>query len=147
MKKTQIQKHFLGLAGEYLVCAELAKKEINASLTFGNHKSIDIIASNPTNNKSCFIQVKTSNSSRILTGFFQKYKTGETAHPDFWIIVNFNNNNTNFYILTHVELANIQMQINKMSEWSEIKGGVDNINLKSIEIYKNQWDKIINFLI
>ena len=45
MKKTQTQKHFIGLAAEYSVCAELAKNQINASLTIGNHKAVDIYKS------------------------------------------------------------------------------------------------------
>ncbi len=142
MKKTQSQKHFLGLAGEYAVCAELAKNEINASLTLGNHKAVDIIATNPNNNKACFIQVKASYSKRIVTGFFQKYKTEETPHPDFWIIVHFDKNNfTDFHVLTHQEMAKVQMERNGMTEWREVNG-VDNVLLDLIKSDKNYFDKI-----
>lgn len=146
MKKTQSQKYFIGLAGEYAVCAELAKNEINASLTIGNHKAIDIIATNPTNNKSCFIQVKTSNTTRIITGFFQKYKTEKTPHPDFWIIVHFNNNVAQFYVLTHQEMGKLQMERNSMTEWREVIG-VDNILIDSLMIFENRFDKITNNLL
>jgi hypothetical protein len=147
MKKTQSQKHFLGLAGEYAVCTELAKNEINATLTLGNHKAVDIIATNPINNKACFIQVKASDSTRIVTGFFQKYKTEETPHPDFWIIVHFGKDNiTDFYVLTHSEMAKVQMERNGMTEWREVNG-VDNVLLNSLSNFKNKFETITNHLI
>ena len=146
MKKTQIQKHFLGLAGEYAVCTELAKNEINASLTVGNHKAVDIIATNPNNSKVCFIQVKASDTTRIVTGFFQKYKTEQTPHPDFWIIVHFGkDNSTDFYVLTHNEMAKVQMERNGMTEWREVNG-VDNVLLNSLINFKNKFDTITNHL-
>lgn len=146
MKKTQSQKHFIGLAGEYAVCTELAKREINASLTLGNHKAIDIIATNPENNKAHFIQVKASNTNRIVTGFFQKYITKETLHPDFWIIVNFDKERMqHFYVLTHEEMANVQMKRNGMTEWREIKG-VDNVSLNLLKEFENKFEKLINCL-
>ena len=144
MKKTQTQKHFIGLAAEYSVCAELAKNQINASLTLGNHKAVDIIATNPNNNKACFIQVKASDSTRFVTGFFQKYKKEETPHPDFWIIVHFDKNNfTHFYILTHQEMAKVQMERNGMTEWREVVG-VDNVLLDSLRGFESKFEKITN---
>lgn len=123
------------------------KNEINASLTLGNHKAVDIIATNPNNNKSCFIQVKASNTTRFVTGFFQKYKTEETPHPDFWIIVHFDKNNvTYFYVLTHQEMAKVQMERNGMTEWREVNG-VDNALLDSLKDFGNRFDKILNHLL
>ena len=43
MKQTVEEKHFLNLSGEYLVCAELLKRNISASITYGNQKAADII--------------------------------------------------------------------------------------------------------
>lgn len=103
------------------MCAELTKNEINASLTIGNHKAVDIIATNSNNNKACYIQVKASDSTRIVTGFFQKYKTEETSHPDFWIIVHFHRSNVvHFYVLSHQEMRKVQMERNAMIEWREV---------------------------
>lgn len=146
MKKTQAQKHFIGLAGEYAVCTELAKREINASLTLGNHKAVDIIATNPINNKAFFVQVKASNTTRIVTGFFQKYFTRETPHPDFWILVHFDKDKMHhFYVLTHDEMADAQMKRNGITEWREVNG-VDNILLDSIKDFKNKFEKITNLI-
>lgn len=40
MSKTE-EKYFLNIAGEFAVCSELAKRNIQANLTFGNKKAVD----------------------------------------------------------------------------------------------------------
>jgi hypothetical protein len=142
MKQPQTEKHFLNLSGEYGVCSELAKRNILSSLTYGNHKAADVIVINPDTRQSLVVEVKTTRSNRILTGFFQKYTTPDSPHPDFWIIVHIDENNlSNYYILSHLEMAEIQMKRNGMSEWKHLKG-VDNILLKDINLFYNDWDKI-----
>ena len=74
MVQKKEDKQLLGLAGEYGVCSELAKRGIIANMTFGNNKAVDVTFVN-RDKKQISIQVKTSRSSRIVTGFFQKYKT------------------------------------------------------------------------
>ncbi len=86
MKQSQIEKNFLGIAGEYVVCAELLKRKVPATITYGNQKAIDIIVI-CKDKKNLNIEVKTSMSKRIVTGFFQKYTSPEALHPDFWVIV------------------------------------------------------------
>src|SRR5262249_53415169 len=49
-----------GIAGEYLVAAELSRLGYVASLTLRNTRGIDILASNKDATKSVGIQVKTS---------------------------------------------------------------------------------------
>ena len=43
MKMKVEEKHFLNMAGEYGVCAELNKRNIFSSIPYGNHKAADII--------------------------------------------------------------------------------------------------------
>jgi hypothetical protein len=147
MKQGQEEKHFLNLSGEYGVCAELAKQQINSSLTYGNQKAADILVINPATRKALVIEVKTTKNTRIVTGLFQKYKTPETPHPDFWVIVFIDKMNiSNYYVLSHKEIAEIQMKRNGMTEWKHING-VDNILLENIKEFQNNWDKIKNFLV
>lgn len=47
-----------GLAGEFFVAAELLKRDIQTSITFGNAKAIDLFAYNPISEKSFNVQVK-----------------------------------------------------------------------------------------
>lgn len=140
------EKYYLNLVGEYAVCSELAKRKIQANLTLGNKKSIDIIILTDKN-KAVTIEVKTSNKNRFVTGFFQKYKTQETPHPDFWVLVAIDKTfNTRFFILSHEELAKIQMVRNKITSWAENKGGVDNVLVEHVIDFENSWNKLINNL-
>jgi hypothetical protein len=138
----QEEKYFLNIAGEYAVCSELAKRNIQANLTLGNKKAIDIIVLKEES-KAITIEVKTTNKNRIVTNFFQKYIAPEVPHPDIWVIVIIDKAYQNrFFVLTHYELAQAQMKSNKVDEWKENKGGVDNIPLSTIVEFENKWDKI-----
>jgi hypothetical protein len=42
-------------------------------------------------------------------------------------------------------MAQAQMKRNKMNEWKEVKGGVDNILIKELgDTYKNNWQKLLD---
>jgi hypothetical protein len=146
-KKTTDEKHYLNLAGEYGVCSELAKRGITANITLGHHKAADVLVVDTNTKRAIIIEVKTTRSDRIVTGFFQKYKTPTTTPaPDFWVIVQIDEENlSQFYILSHQEMAQAQMKRNSMNEWKEVKGGVDNILIKELgDTYKNNWQKLLD---
>jgi hypothetical protein len=88
-------------------------------------------------------EVKTTRSKKIVTGFFQKFKTENTIHPNFWIFVLIDKNNiSRYFILSHLELAEVQKKRNGMTKWSYING-VDNVLLENFENFENCWDKIL----
>lgn len=47
-----------GLAGEFFVAAELLKRGLQTSVTFGNAKAIDLIAFNSETGRTFTVQVK-----------------------------------------------------------------------------------------
>ena len=47
-----------GLAGEFFVAAELLKRGLQTSVTFGNAKAIDLLAFNPEIDRTFTVQVK-----------------------------------------------------------------------------------------
>jgi transposase-like protein len=57
-KKPRADGQISGLAGEFFVAAELLKREIQTSVTFGNAKSIDLFARNPRTGRTFCVQVK-----------------------------------------------------------------------------------------
>lgn len=142
MAKNQKEKQRLSMAGEYGVCAELSKRGFDASITFGNAKAVDILVSFPDNSYKR-IEVKTSRSKRFVTGFFQKYyDQSQTQHPDYWVLVYIDKDFiSHYYILTHEEMGRVQMKRNKMNDWAQVNG-CDNVLLKDIKQFENQWDKI-----
>jgi hypothetical protein len=59
-KPVKLPSILVGIAGEYLVAADLSRRGFVASLTLRNTRGIDILASNRDATKSVGIQVKTS---------------------------------------------------------------------------------------
>jgi hypothetical protein len=150
-----IDKYHLNLAGEYQVCAELLKRELFATITYGNKKGADIYAIG-ANRQAVVIEVKASNSNRFVTGFYQKYRTPEVVHPDFWVLYSLRPNTDRFterfFVLTHNELALAQAERNCPGEtvtYEEVAErcakGVDNVLISNVEGHEDAWNKIIGF--
>ena len=111
-----IDKYYLNLAGEYRVAAELLKREIFATITYGNKKGADIYAVGP-NRRTAVIEVKASNSGRFVTGFYQKYRDEQQTHPDFWVLYRLmQDGEDEFFVLTHGEMAEAQATRNYPGE-------------------------------
>lgn len=139
----KISKYQLSMTGEYAVCSELCKRGFDVSLTLGNAKATDIIVFFPDN--SCRrIEVKTSQTGRFVTNFFQKYY-GKSLynHPDYWVLVYIDKDNgqTRYFILTHEELGEIQKKRNGMNTWGKVNG-CDNVLLRNVAHCEDRWDKI-----
>jgi hypothetical protein len=149
----RLGKYHLSLAGEYRVASELLKRDIFATITFGNAKGADIYAIGPTR-RTAIVEVKSSNSSRFVTGFDQKYKDEMRDHPDFWVLYSLNDDLVEeFFILTHEEMAKAQGARNfpgKKMSYAEhavaVAKGVDNVLAKDIQEHKSAWSKITKFL-
>jgi len=60
----EISKNNISIAGEFAVLAQLALRGIDANLTLGNTKSVDVIASDPSTGKMFKLEVKTSYDSK-----------------------------------------------------------------------------------
>ena len=58
--------------------AELLKRSLFATITYGNKKGIDIFAIGE-NRRVAVVEVKASNSSRFVTSLFQKYPDPDMA--------------------------------------------------------------------
>ena len=141
MTTTAKEKYQLSMAGEYGVCAELSKRGFDVSITMGNAKAVDIFVVIGTVLRR--IEVKTTRSTKFVTNFFQKYYNPSQSHPDYWVLVYIDsNNNFRFFVLTHQEMGDVQMQRNGMNSWIQNPGGVDNVLLKHVIEFENQWDKI-----
>jgi hypothetical protein len=164
-RKARIDKYHLSLAGEYRVASEFLKRGLNATVTFGNAKSADVVAYGP-NRKAVVIEVKTSQQKNFVTGFYNKYATPEDEHPDFWVLVQTNADATHgfterFFILSHSELSIIQAERNRaylirrgdvkedeQLSWEDhyrfSQKGVDNVLLADVEEYEDRWDRIVD---
>ena len=148
-----LDRYHLSLAGEYRVASELLKRDIFATITFGNAKGADIYAIGP-NRRTAIVEVKSSNSSKFVTGFYQKYGDESKIHPDFRVLYSLSDGgNEEFYVLSHAEMALNQAQRNypgKEMTYSEhalaAHKGVDNLLAKNLQEYRSAWSKIEDYL-
>lgn len=151
-----IDKYNLNLAGEYRVCAELLKRGLFATLTYGNKKGADIYAIG-ANRRAAVIEVKASNSKKFVTGLYQKYRTQDSPHPDFWVLYCVTRGveefDEHFFVLTHDEMALVQR--NRDCRGEEVRSyaehaacvakGVDNVLVQHVAEHENLWCKIVDF--
>jgi hypothetical protein len=107
----------------------------------GNAKATDVMMF--LEDKSFIrIEVKTTRSTRFVTGFFHKYYYKDKIHPDFWILVQIDAENvSHYFILTHEEMGKVQMDRNEMDDWERIEG-CDNVLLRDLEPFKENWETI-----
>ena len=144
-KLSQTEKAFLSRTGEFGTLSELLKRNLDARITIGNTKAMDIQVMYPDGNWKC-IEVKTSRSKRFVTNYWQKYYDPSKVHPDYWVIVHIDENEiSHYYIITHDELGAIQTKVNGCEPKDCLKG-VDNVRLTDIAKFENMWDKIVDGL-
>jgi hypothetical protein len=147
-----LDKYYLNLAGEYRVASELLKREVFATITYGNRKGADIYAIGP-NRRAAVVEVKASNSDRFVTSFYQKYADEAKIHPDFWVLYSLKmDGSEEFFILTHQEMALAQAERNFPGlslSWAEnargVATGVDNVLAKDLQVHKSAWEKIVSW--
>src|SRR5919106_4447985 len=60
----KLSKNSISIAGEFAVLSQLALRGIDANLTLGNTKGVDILASNPMTGSMFKLEVKTSSNSK-----------------------------------------------------------------------------------
>lgn len=147
-----IDKLHLNLAGEYRVCSELLKRGIFATVTYGNMKSCDVVAVG-ANRRAAIVEVKTSQSKKFVTGFYQKFKTPDQPHPTFWVLYSVKPDEK-FFVLTHNELALVQAIRNFPGEdplppyetrVARVAKGVDNVVIENVCTWEGQWENIVRW--
>lgn len=141
MKNTD--KGQIGLAGEMRVASELLKNGYNASITFGNAKATDIVVFGDKN-RFLRVEVKTSKNQRnFVTGYYPKYTNPSQTSPDIWVFYlpdkQARSDGDKFFILTHEEVAELQLIVNKGNKTEKGKG-CDNIPLRLLLENKDKFE-------
>jgi len=79
MKKKKLNKNSVALAGEFAVLSKLALLNLDASLTLGRTKSVDILVSHPGTSKMHRLEVKTNYKNNCKasgnSGLFGKFES------------------------------------------------------------------------
>ena len=153
----KISKDLLHLAGEYRVCSELLKRNVFATITYGNRKAVDVFAIGDRGNKAIRIEVKTSQHNKFVTSISQKGLAKSPDAPDFWVLCQMRPDDEGlvrerFFVLSNTEICREQHRINRAYADRYKKkhgkppvpgGGVDNVRLEYVEEYEDAWDKIV----
>ncbi len=147
-----LDKYHLNLAGEYRVASELLKRGLFATITYGHMKGIDIYVVG-RRRKATVVEVKSSTTGRFVTGFYQKYPTRTTEHPDFWVLCRLmDDGKDEFYVLSHVQMEKAQRERNRpgsKATWEELaldfQKGVDNVLAEDLGSYVSKWEKIVKW--
>ncbi len=132
----RIDSQVTSMAGEFLAIGKLFKRGLQASLTLGNAKSIDIFAFNPKSQTNFNIQVK---SLRKKNCFLIRKEAIVPEHVYIFIVLNNPEEDEDFYIVKGSEILS---DINKFfgsSYKREIPSSMPAINHGPLKEYKDNW--------
>ena len=131
-KKPRVDGQVTGLAGELFVAAELLKRGLQTSVTFGNAKAIDLLAYNPETKKSFTVQVK---SVRSRNSFPISHEQVENNHTYVFVIVNKPDVAVRYFIVPGSLLSKEPERFTKEFVNSKFPG----IPPKALEPFENVW--------
>lgn len=150
---SQAEKYHLGMSGEYFVAAQLHRRGVSASVTFGNAKNADVIVFREGSDRVVVVEVKTT---RQPMWTFNGRITANSEKP--WVFVHLPETNEEpprYFVLTQTNLHAILAPLDE--EWCikyEKKHGVEfaekiwmvNVNLEWLLGLENKWGVISNQL-
>ncbi|HNQ67822.1 MAG TPA: hypothetical protein PKN32_05555 [Bacteroidales bacterium] len=132
-----IDQQLTGMAGEFLTVGKLFKLGLQASVTFGNAKAIDVFAFNPMNNKTFAIQVKTLRKKNC---FLLKRENINPEHIFVFIFLNNFETSETFYIVKgETILKNILTFYGSSYKDPDNPSKMPAINYGSLKDYENNW--------
>jgi len=143
---TQSKKQTMGMVGEYFVTAELNRRGINASMTYGNAKKADIIAYSPEDKTCEIVEVKTTDKNKWVIG-------GKMPIPDnnIWVLVLLNDNEyPRYFIFTGAQLyqclkpQDVEYRKKYLEKHGKDFDGRGVVSLKKIlaDPFENKWSTI-----
>lgn len=110
LPKKRADSQVTGLAGELFVAAELLKRGIQTSVTFGNAKAIDLLAYYPNTGRTFTVQVK---SLRKVNYFPIKPSNIDSRHIYVFVLLNNPGEMVQYFIVPGSILANEQERFGK----------------------------------
>lgn len=149
---TQDEKHFLNLAGEFLVAGELNRRRIMCSVTYGFSKQADVIAMGMKSRHSVWIEVKTTHKMQFIVG--AKALDKDFVSPDnIWVLVHLPDDEgqpPRYFVLPSAELNKraIQRSERYNAKYRERHGrdydkpGVPKLSIKEVGDCESKWDEI-----
>jgi hypothetical protein len=150
---TQEEKHFLNLAGEFLVAGELNRHSIMCSVTYGFSKQADVIALGRDNSrKSIWIEVKTTRRHEFVVGTKSLDKNYVSPNT-YWVLVHLPEDDSKpprYFILSSELLyerstkhfAEYNTKYRERHGHDYDKPGVHKLSIAEVEDCEAEWDQI-----
>ena len=132
----KFENQLTGMAGEYLTVGKLFKKGLQAAVTSGNAKAIDILAYNQLNNKNYNVQVKTVRKKNC---FLLQEKNINPEHIFIFVILNEFENNEEYYIIKGSEILENVNKFFGSTYKSENPSKMSGILYGPLKEYKDNW--------
>jgi hypothetical protein len=128
--KKRVDGQITGLAGEFFVAAELLKRNLQVSVTFGNAKSIDLFALNE-NGHTYTVQVK---SVRTKNFFLIPRAAIKPDQVYVFVILNQPGRPVDYFIAWGVQLLENELT----NRFLDVLKG-PGIRYKDLESFRDQW--------
>jgi hypothetical protein len=132
-KKARADGQISGLAGELFVAAELLKRGLQTSVTFGNAKSIDLLAHCPQTERVFIVQVKTV---RTRNWFLLSRSRIKPDHVYVFVILNRPGAPVQYFVVLGSELLDNNEQFGKGLADPKMPG----IAPAALTKYENNWE-------
>ena len=147
----KLDKHLIGLTGEYLVAGMMSLKGWVASLTLKNYPSVDIFGLNPETEKTINIQVKTTrnqNSYQVGVKRSNRLLINDRISCPFVFVHIDKKDDVRYFILTKQQLVDLIIEtddeyFNKPRE-TQLKDYPIAIQLKHLKDFENKWENLWN---
>ena len=133
----KFENQLTGMAGEYLTVGKLFKKGLQAAVTVGNAKSVDILAYNQINNKNYNVQVKTI---RKRNCYLIQEKSINADHIFVFILLNEFEKNEDYFIIKGSEILKNVNKFFGSNYKSENPSKMSGINYGPLKEYKDNWN-------
>jgi hypothetical protein len=122
-----------GLAGELFVAAELLKRGLQTSVTFGNAKAIDLLAFNPATEKTFTVQVK---AVRRPNAFPINHARVSALHVYVFVVLNRPDERVQYYVVPGSVLFHEPDRFSKWFRDPKFPG----ISVKYLKEFENCWE-------
>lgn len=132
-KPPRVDGQITGLAGELFVAAELLKRGLQTSVTFGNAKAIDLLAFNPATEKTFSVQVKAVRKPNV---FPIAHARVSALHVYVFVVLNKPEERVQYYVVPGSVLFHEPERFSKWFKDLKFPG----ISVKLLKEFENCWE-------
>jgi hypothetical protein len=133
--RKRVDGQITGLAGEFFVAAELLKRNLQVSITFGNAKSVDLFALNE-NGRTYTVQVKSLRSKNF---FLISRASIKSEQVYVFVILNQPGQPVDYFIVPGKHLLKSEVMKRYLDD-AKMPG----IAYKDLEPFRDQWSVFEN---